>query len=73
MPSTSNYCELHEKVIAREGAAERLAARRGRDETLKEIGLGELRRAVGRRSQADIEFGCGECSVVRAHVVRREP
>ena len=51
MPSTRNYRELHERVTAREGAAERLAALR--DETLKEIGLDELRRAVD-RSQADI-------------------
>ena len=51
MPSTKNYRELHEKVISREGAAERLAVLR--DETLKEIGLDELRRAVN-RSQADI-------------------
>ncbi len=50
MPSTKNYRSLHAQVMARPGAAERLAALR--EETLAEIGLYELRRAL-ERSQAD--------------------
>jgi DNA-binding XRE family transcriptional regulator len=45
MPSTKNYRELHEQVASGTGAAERLAALR--NETLAEIGLHELRRALG--------------------------
>lgn len=51
MPSTKNYRNLHNQVMARPGAAERLAALR--EETLAEIGLYELRRAL-ERSQADL-------------------
>lgn len=51
MPSTKSYRQLHEKVAARPGAGQRLAALR--DETLAEIGLHELRRAIG-RSQTDL-------------------
>ena len=42
MPSTKNYKELRGQVIARPGAAERLAALR--QQTLAEIGLYEMRR-----------------------------
>jgi DNA-binding XRE family transcriptional regulator len=48
---TKSYNKLHEKVIARPGAAERLAALR--DDTLAEIGLYELRKAL-ERSQTDL-------------------
>ena len=51
MPTTKNYRNLHNQVMARPGAAERLAALR--EETLAEIGLYELRRAL-ERSQADL-------------------
>lgn len=37
MPSTKNYRELHDQVMARPGAVERLAALR--EDTLAEIGL----------------------------------
>lgn len=43
MPKTKNYRLLHERVLARSGAAERIA--RLREETLAEIGLYELRRS----------------------------
>ncbi len=43
MPKTKNYRVLHDQVMARPGAAERLAELR--QETLAEIGLYELRRA----------------------------
>lgn len=51
MPSTKNYRRLHEQVTARPGAAERLAALRA--ETLAEIGLYELRKAL-ERSQTEL-------------------
>ena len=44
MPSTKNYRNLHDQVVARPGAAERLAALR--EDTLAEISLYELRRAL---------------------------
>lgn len=50
MLATKNYRNLHDQVMARPGAAERLAALRG--DTLAEIGLYKLRRAL-ERSQAD--------------------
>ena len=50
MPSPK-YEALHEKVLSRPGASERLAALRR--ETLAEIGLYELRRAL-ERSQTDV-------------------
>lgn len=43
MPKTTNYRVLRERVMARPGAAERIAELR--QETLAEIGLYELRRA----------------------------
>jgi DNA-binding XRE family transcriptional regulator len=62
MPSTKKYRELHERVASRSGAAERLAARRS--ETLAEIGLYELRRAVD-RSQTDLaaELGISQSAI----------
>ncbi len=42
MVNAKNYRQLHDQVIARPGAAERLAALR--QETLTEIGLYEMRR-----------------------------
>lgn len=51
MPSTKDYRRLHDQVTARPGAADRLAALR--EETLDEIGLFELRKALG-LSQNDI-------------------
>jgi len=50
MPSTKSYRNLHDRVVARPGAAERLAALR--EDTLAEIGLYKLRRAL-EHSQAD--------------------
>jgi len=51
-----NYRELHEKVVARPGAPERLAALR--EATVAEIGLHELRRALN-RSQAELALSLG--------------
>jgi len=45
MPKTKNYRALHERVLARPGAAERVAAHR--EEALAEIGLYELRQMEG--------------------------
>lgn len=56
MPSTRNYRKLHDQVVSRPGAAERLAALR--EETLTEIGLHELRRAL-ERSQTDVASTLG--------------
>ena len=50
MPSTKSYRNLHDQVMARPGAAERLAALR--EDTLAEIGLYKLRRAL-ERSRSD--------------------
>ncbi len=44
MPTTKSYPDLHDRVVERPGAIERLNALR--EETLKEIGLYELRRAL---------------------------
>jgi DNA-binding transcriptional regulator YiaG len=51
MPSAKSYRRLHEQVSARPGATGRLAALR--DETLAEIGLHELRKAL-ERSQTEV-------------------
>ena len=51
-----NYRELHERVVARPGAPERLAALR--EATVAEIGLHELRRALN-RSQVDLAASIG--------------
>lgn len=62
MPSSKNYLELREQVASRPGAADRLAALR--NETLAEIGLYELRRALG-RSQTDVaaELGVSQSAI----------
>lgn len=62
MPSTKNYRQLHDRVLARPGAADRLRALR--DDTLAEIGLDALRRKL-ERSQADIaaELGISQPAV----------
>ena len=51
-----NYRDLHEEVIARPGAPDRLAALR--EATVAEIGLYELRRALD-RSQAELAVSMG--------------
>jgi len=48
---TKSYDKLHQKVMARSGAAERLAILR--EETLAEIGLYELRKTL-QRSQTEL-------------------
>lgn len=61
MPARS-YRNLHDEVLARHGAEERLAALRS--ETLAEIGLHALRRTLD-RSQADlaVELGISQSAV----------
>ncbi|MFV9672720.1 MAG: hypothetical protein ACNYZH_05795 [Acidimicrobiia bacterium] len=54
VPNTRDYRHLHDQVIARPGASERLASLR--EETLDEIGLFELRKALG-MSQTDVAEG----------------
>ena len=56
MPRTKSYQRLHERVVSRPGAVERLAALR--EETLAEIGLYELRKALD-LSQNDIAAQLG--------------
>ena len=51
-----NYREIHERVVARPGAPDRLAALR--EATVAEIGLHELRRALN-RSQAELALRMG--------------
>jgi DNA-binding XRE family transcriptional regulator len=51
VPTTKNYQHLHDQVVARPGANERLDSLR--EETLDEIGLFELRRALD-MSQTDV-------------------
>lgn len=62
MPSTKDYRKLHAQVVSRPGAVERLAALR--EETLAEIGLDELRRAL-QRSQTELaaEMGITQSAV----------
>ncbi len=62
MPRSKNYLRLHDEVLARPGAAERLASLRS--ETLAEIGLHTLRRALD-HSQADLaaELGISQSAV----------
>lgn len=62
MPSTKSYSGLHQEVVARPGAGDRLAALR--EETLAEIGLYELRRAL-ERSQTDLaaELGISQSAI----------
>ena len=62
MPSTKNYKGLHEQVIGRPGAAERLAALR--QETLAEIGLYEMRRHLDwSQSGLAAELGISQAAV----------
>ena len=56
MPTTKSYRQLHDRVAARPGAAERLAELR--QETLAEMGLYELRGAL-QQSQADLAAAIG--------------
>lgn len=62
MPSTQSYRALHDEVLARPGAEERLAALRS--ETLAEIGLQVLRRTLD-FSQVDLaaELGISQSAV----------
>ncbi len=62
MPNANDYRGLHNEVLARPGAAERLATLRS--ETLAEIGLHALRRTLY-RSQADLaaELGISQSAV----------
>ena len=62
MPNTDSYRALHDEVLARPGAAGRLAALRS--ETLAEMGLHALRRTMD-RSQADLaaELGVSQSGV----------
>ena len=62
MPRTRNYKELRRQVIARPGAAERLAALR--QETLAEIGLYEMRRHLDwSQSGLAAELGISQAAV----------
>ncbi len=64
-----NYRELHEKVVARPGASERLAALR--EATVAEIGLHELRRALN-RSQAELAVSLGNSQPAVSQLERGE-
>ncbi|MYB40707.1 MAG: helix-turn-helix transcriptional regulator [Chloroflexi bacterium] len=64
-----NYRELHEKVVARPGAPERLAALR--EATVAEIGLHELRRALN-RSQAELALSLGNSQPAVSQLERGE-
>ncbi len=61
-----NFKELHDQVMSRPGAAERLAALR--ESTLAEIGLYELRKATG-ATQTDL---AGVLSITQAAVSQLE-
>lgn len=62
MPDTKNFRDLHEQVLARPGAAERLAALR--KETLAEIGLYEMRRHLDwSQSKLATELGISQAAV----------
>jgi predicted transcriptional regulator len=69
MPSTKKYRQLHEQVVSRPGAAERLAALR--EETLAEIGLFELRRALD-RSQTELAVQLGISQSAISQIERAE-
>ena len=56
MPSTKSYRKLHDEVMSRPGAAERLAELR--EATVAEIGLYELRRAL-HQSQTELATTLG--------------
>jgi DNA-binding XRE family transcriptional regulator len=62
MPSTWKYRELHDLVTSRPGADRRLAAQR--KESLAEIGLFELRRALDRsQTEVGIELGISQSAI----------
>ena len=62
MAKSNNYKQLHKQVIARPGAAERLAALR--QDTLAEIGLYEIRRQLDwSQSELAIELGITQAAV----------
>jgi len=56
MPSTKSYNKLHDEVLSRPGAPDRLAVLR--EVTLAEIGLHELRRAL-HQSQTELATTLG--------------
>jgi DNA-binding XRE family transcriptional regulator len=62
MPSAKSYRRLHDQVLSRPGTAERLAALR--EETLADIGLYQLRRALD-MSQSDLaaELGISQSAI----------
>ena len=64
-----NYREIHEKVVARPGAPERLAALR--EATVAELGLHELRRALN-RSQVDLAASLGNSQPAVSQLERSE-
>jgi len=62
MPSTRSYNELHDRVVARPGANKRLAALR--DQTLAEIDLHDLRRALNvSQSELAAELGISQSAI----------
>jgi DNA-binding transcriptional regulator YiaG len=62
MPSTRSYKELHDRVVARPGASERLTALR--DQTLAEIDLHDLRRALNvSQSELAAELGISQSAI----------
>ncbi len=62
MPSTRDYKELHDRVVARPGANERLAALR--EQTLAEIDLHDLRRALDvSQSELAAELGISQSAI----------
>jgi predicted transcriptional regulator len=62
MPSAKSYGDLHKQVTSRPGAVDRLAGLR--EQTLAEIGLFELRRAL-ERSQTELaeEIGITQSAI----------
>lgn len=62
MPSTRSYTELHDRVLERRGARERLSALRER--SLAEIGLHELRQALDvSQSELAAELGVSQSAI----------
>lgn len=62
LPNTKNFRDLHDQVLARPGAAERLAALR--KETLAEIGLYEMRKRLDwSQSRLATELGISQAAV----------
>lgn len=69
MPNTKSYASLHDRVMAREGAVERLSALR--DDTLREIALHELRAAAG-QSQSTLAATLGISQPAVSQIERGE-